>query len=344
MNDHSEGVAVTDPQTRATVIVLGFDGRRYLEACLTSVLDQELPRNEYEVLYVDNGSSDGSAQFVGERFPEVRVQVLERNLGYAQGNNVGLKLARGRCIVFLNQDTVVHRRWLLKLLQTAESAPDIGACHSNLIMPWHPAFPAQERTGEVKLLCVPELSRFGFASYARRPYSPKPIETLFLAGACVLVKRELLEPWGYAFDPGFFAYCEDTDLALRIRAMGYRNVLVPTSVVYHHHTLAEAPRWSTLEKTLRILRNRWLVYFRNMNAVEFTAYAPFLLLGSALKAAEFGLPLWKRSVYGGAQVPLMAVAFFLALPQFARHWRERRRILRSRTQRLFWLLKELLAH
>lgn len=328
---------------KASVIVLGFNGRQYLADCLSSVSDQDMSPGEYEILYVDNGSTDGSLEFVRSHFPGVHTLALPKNLGFAEGNNAGYRHCRGAHIAFLNQDTVVHRSWLSELVRAADYSVDIAACHSNMIMPWYTAFAAQERSEPVEVLHVADLSRFGFVTYVERPYRCEPVDTLFLAGASVLVKREVLDEWGYAFEPKFFAYCEDTDLALRLRGSGYRNVLVPTSVVYHHHTLVTAPGWATVRKTLRILKNRCLTYYRNMGLLEFVLYSPMLLLGSCFKSREFGLPRHRSLIYAMALVPLTAMAAILALRDFPNHWAERRRILSSRRYGRFWLLQELLG-
>src|SRR3990172_8101821 len=122
----------------ASVIILGWNGREYLEDCLSSVLDQDLSPEAYEVLYVDNASQDGSAAFVSERFPRARVLALDRNYGYAEGNNIGFRETRGEYVVFLNQDTVGRRSWLRELIDAVSSSPEIGAGHASVIQPWYP--------------------------------------------------------------------------------------------------------------------------------------------------------------------------------------------------------------
>src|SRR3989304_303767 len=105
----------------ASVIILGYNGREYVEECLSSVLDQDLPLDQYEGLYVDNGSHDGSSALVRQRFPQARVMELDRNYGYAEGNNIGFRATSGEFAVFLNQDTVVHRSWLRELVDAIRS-------------------------------------------------------------------------------------------------------------------------------------------------------------------------------------------------------------------------------
>jgi GT2 family glycosyltransferase len=107
----------------ASVIVLGYNGKDFLAECLASILDQSYPAEDYEVIYADNASIDGSADLVAERFPSVRMVRFERNLGFAEGNNRAAELARGRYLVFLNQDTVVHRHWLTEMVAAMGNDP-----------------------------------------------------------------------------------------------------------------------------------------------------------------------------------------------------------------------------
>src|SRR2546428_7848746 len=119
-------------QPLASVIVLGWNGREFLVDCLGSVLDQDLPLSEYEVLYVDNGSRDGSPALVREGFPQIRVLELDHNYGYAEGNNIGFRHTRGELAVFLTQDTAVHGSWPTELLHALCSASAIKAAPANV--------------------------------------------------------------------------------------------------------------------------------------------------------------------------------------------------------------------
>jgi GT2 family glycosyltransferase len=326
---------------KASVIVLGYNGRQYLDACLSSLLDSELPRDEYEVLYVDNGSKDRSVDFVRQRFPDVRVLPLDRNYGFAEGNNRGLREARGRHIAVLNQDTVCHRRWLSELLAALETDPDVKAVHSNILTPWCPGFEAMEREAWPPIVHVADLNRFGFISYQQRPFAEEPIETLFLAGAATMVQRELVDRMGYLFDRDFFAYCEDTDLALRVHNLGYRSLLVPTSVVYHDLRPSTSLSWPTLHKTLMILRNRALAYFKNMELVEFLAFLPWLAVGAPLKPGELSLGPGRTILYGLGMAPLMPLALACAALHARKVLARRSAVLRQRALPRFALLRSL---
>lgn len=326
-------------QRLASVIVLGYDGREFLEGCLSSVLDQDLPADRYEVLYVDNGSLDGSARLVRERFPQVRLLALSQNHGYAGGNNIGFQAARGEFVVFLNQDTVVHRSWLRELVDGVSSAADIAAGHANIIHPWYPEYSGLWRREQAATAYTPEVTRLGYIQYRKLGAIDGPKEVLFLSGASLIIRRRVGEQLGYVFDPDFFAYAEDLDLALRIRALGYRCVIVPRATVYHDHRLKTEVSLATLQRTVRIIRNRYLAFYKAMSWPEFIVMAALLTVGSPLNALEFGLPRWQRAVYALALVPATLLALAAALWNLPRYARKRREVRSRSAGRGAWCLR-----
>ncbi len=330
-----------DERPLASVIVLGYNGRAYLEECLASVLDQDLPPDRYEVLYVDNGSRDGSAALVRERFPQAGVLALDRNYGYAEGNNIGFRQTRGEFAVFLNQDTVVHRSWLRELIEGVRSSPDIAAGHANVIQPWYPEFAGIAERADVGVAYTAEVNRLGYMHYRRLPSVERPIDTLFLHGVCIVLRRALVDELGYVFDPDFFAYAEDLDLGLRVRAAGYRSVVVPKAVVYHKHTLRTELGWGTVAKTVRIIRNRYLAFFKVMSGWEFALMVPLLTIGAPFNAGEFGLSRFRQLLFGMALVPATAAALAVTLFQLPRFLSKRRRVRASASGRGAWCLRAL---
>ena len=114
-----------------SVVVLNYNGKIYLERCLSSLLNQTYPY--VEIILVDNASSDDSVNFVRTRFPAVKIIENEENLGFAAGNNVGIRIAQGKYIVTLNNDTEAHPEWLEHLVRVAESNETIGMCASKVL-------------------------------------------------------------------------------------------------------------------------------------------------------------------------------------------------------------------
>ncbi len=326
---------------RVSVIVLGWNGRKYVDACLTSLKGQSY-EEPYEIIFVDNGSSDGTAD-VAAKHDGVRVERLDKNYGFCLGNNKGFERSAGEMVVFLNQDVVVHVDWLRELVAAVESSPTIKAAHANIIQPWNPEFAAAKTEGPVDAAYSPELSRLGFIKYIEVSPKQQVHDTLFLSGASAIIKRDVVdEIGGYVFDPGMFLYGEDMDLGLRIRGAGYRTVIATRSVVYHDHTLNDEVSLKGLIKIVRIIRNRLLAFWKSSTWPEFAVLASVTMIGSPFNSNQFGLPLKKRILYFFALVPptlLAGIAALIAMPRFAGR---RRDILTRRRRGAWWLPRTLL--
>lgn len=323
----------------ATVIVLGYHGWHYIEPCLASVLDQDMAPNTYEVLYVDNKSLDRSASRVRARFPDVGVLELDRNHGYAEGNNLGFARARGTYAVFLNEDTIVHRSWLRELIDAVESSNAVAG-HANVIQPWYPEFAGIEARAASDAAYTSEVNRLGYVQYEQLP-GLDVVDTLFLHGVCIILRRDVGEELEYVFDPDFFAYAEDLDLGLRIRALGYRSVVATKAVCYHKHTLQTAANWSTVVKTVRIIRNRYLSFYKVMVWWEFAVMAAILTVGAPFNASEFGLDRARRVLYGLALIPATLAALVTTMFHLPPYAAKRRWVREHARQRGAWCLRAL---
>ncbi|MGE3984950.1 MAG: glycosyltransferase family 2 protein [Dehalococcoidia bacterium] len=326
---------------RVSVIVLGFNGRQYVDGCLASLRNQRFDE-PFEVIFVDNGSKDGTADEAAKH-DWVRVERLDKNYGFCLGNNKGFERARGEYVIFLNQDVIVHRDWLKEMVAAMDLAPSIKAGHANIIHPWNPEFAAHEVENPVYAAYSPELSRLGFIEYRSASPQQQVVDTLFLSGASTILKRDVLdEIGGYVFDPGMFLYGEDMDLGLRIRSAGYRTVACTRAVVYHDHTLNDEVSLKAVVKVTRIIRNRLIAFWKSSTWAEFSVLATITMLGSPFNSGQFGLPLKKRILYAFALVPptmLAGLAFWVAVPRFAGR---RREILNRRKLTAWWLPKTLL--
>jgi len=325
----------------ATVIVLGYNGLSYIDKCLSSILDQDFPISNYEVIWADNCSTDGSAEYVTRCFPSVRVLRFDQNYGFAEGNNRAVDYANGKYIVFLNQDTIVHRKWLSELVHAAESNSRIKACHSNMLMPWHSERLPETQEAMLQCVHIADLTRFGYVGYRQVPFTNEYVRTLFVSGASVLIAREVFKDLDYVFDPDLSAYCEDTDLGLRINSLGYETVLVPTSILYHNQEPQDSLALAVLRKANLIVKNRFLVFFKNMYISEYVLFLPFLLLGAPFKMREFGWEGHKKIIYAFGSIPLTLCSFARALLEFPRYFDKRRKILSKRKREKFWLLRRL---
>jgi len=145
----------------------------------------------------------------------------------------------------------------------------------------------------------------------------------------------------YVFDPAFFAYAEDLDLGLRVRALGYRSVAAPKAVVYHKHNLKTDLSMGTVVKTVRIIRNRYLAFYKVMSGWEFALMVPLLTIGAPFNASEFGLDRARRVLYGLALVPATLAALVVTLVQLRQFSEKRRRIREGAAQKESWCLRAL---
>lgn len=208
-----------------SVLVVNFDGRHFLDDCLTALERQTLPRHQYEVLLIDNGSTDGSVEFVRERFPGVRVIELRANTGFTGANNAGFQLARGQYIVLLNNDTRVDPNWLKSLVDTADKTQAGGAAS-------HIVFKANPNVINSTGLVLLRDGRGADRDLNRPDGTANSPDVFGGCGAAVLLRRELIDDLG-GFDPALFMYYEDLDLAWRARLRGWDFVYDPEARVEH---------------------------------------------------------------------------------------------------------------
>lgn len=316
-----------EPAPLVSVIVLGFNGGRYVDRCLSSLRDQAPGGPSYEVIFFDNASTDGTPERVASAYPWVRLIRSDRNLGFAAGNDAALDHALARHVAFLNQDTVVGRRWVAALLETIHAA-GAAIVQSNMILPWQAcaaSFAPGDTHGD---LHVAELAPAAYVAYEILPGRPW-LPTLFVTGAGFLVDRTVLPRAGGLFDPDFWAYCEDTDLALRIRLAGQRAAVSRDAVLFHDLTPSTSVGLGSVRKTLRILRNRFLACYRTMTAVELLRAMPVLIVGAAGKTDE--IPLGSgRLILAGGMMALSIVALGWAIASMPRHRVARRTALVGR--------------
>jgi hypothetical protein len=251
-----------------SVIIVNLNGKRYLERCLSTVLAQRYP--SFEVVLVDNGSTDGSVALVRERFPEVRVIENGANLGFAAANNIGIRATESPYVATLNNDTWVEPDWLETLVEVMESDPRIGICASKMLFAHRPD--VINSAG----VCVD----FAGIAWDRLGGSPDPgdgaPEEVFAgcAGAA-LYRRAMLDEVGL-FDEDYFIYLEDVDLAWRARLMGWRCMYVPRSRVYHIYS-ATAKEGSAFKNFL-LGRNKVWTIVKNYPGPHFWLYLPVILI------------------------------------------------------------------
>lgn len=214
---------------KVSIVIVNWDGKRYLEICLPSVFNLNYPN--YDVILVDNGSTDSSVEFVKRNYPKVKIIRLDKNYGFAKGNNIGieeaLKDTNVKYIALLNNDTRVDKNWLSELVKVAESDEKVGMCAPKILRMDNPII--IDSTGAVfkwGSICDRGRGKVDKGQY------DKKLSIVGAGGGSGLFKREMLEEIGL-FDDDFFAYYEDSELIWRAYKEGWKARYVPTSIVYH---------------------------------------------------------------------------------------------------------------
>ncbi len=313
-------------QLQASVIVLGYNGLGYVDDCLGSVLDQNFPVDQYEVIWADNASSDSSADHVALRFPTVRLLRFDCNYGFAEGNNRAAKKALGRYLVFLNQDTIVHRNWLRALVETMLNDADIAACQANMLMPWHAGFQSFDRVNYPDTVYYADVNCYGYVEYRERPMRNEVIiPCVFLSGASFIIDREVVARLPYIFDPLFTTYSEDLDLSLCLQSLGYRVAVAPRAIVYHLQFSEVSDYRAAFSKIYLSTRNRILAHYKVMPVYRFVIFLPLLIWGGFLKIKQLHFE-WKQELM---TMLLMLPVSVLALAGAIRLMPQVRRVLQQ---------------
>lgn len=211
---------------RASVIVLNYNGRQWLDGCLTA-LNAQVGAPPFEVVLADNGSSDDSIAWLERHHPSIRVLRHGANLGFAGGNNAAAAQATGRLLVFLNNDTVPDPHWLRDLCQPLDADPQLAMVTSRIVFLDAPAVVDSAGDGYLR----------AGGAYKRGHRAPvdaylEPGEVFGACGAAFAIRRDVFYEVG-GFDEAFFMVYEDVDLSYRVRLAGYRCWYAPGAIVRH---------------------------------------------------------------------------------------------------------------
>jgi hypothetical protein len=249
-----------------SVIVLNYNAGELLIDCIQSLVNTN--NHKLEIIVVDNVSTDNSHKICKEKFPEIKLIENKENLGYCEGNNVGIRNAKGEFIVILNPDTKVEPNWLEELFKTYEKfgdglyQPKIMAFENNLF----------ESGGNM-------LQVFGFGYSKGRGIPDKgqfdePCEIGYASGACLFTKTDILKKIGL-FDPFIFLYHDDLDLGWRARQLGIKSFYAPESKIYHAGSYNY--KWSA-KKFYWLERNRHYCLLTHYSKKTFYKMLPAITL------------------------------------------------------------------
>jgi GT2 family glycosyltransferase len=294
-----------DSTGKVSVIVVNYNSLAHIDTCLESVLSQTFP--DFEIIFVDNNSTDGSLEHARAKFPKLTFVVNKTNLGYAGGINSGLALAAGEYIAPLNIDTEVSPDWLAIMVRFMDSNPKVGAVTPKILL-----FDERDRINTMGInIHVTGLS-FCRRLSERDNRSRAPEKVAGVSGCSYLIRRELLVRMGGAPSDCFMAY-DDVVVSWLLNLMGYEMYCLPEAVVFHKYRLKINPA-----KFYGLESGRQELVLSSLKPTTLVLFSPLFFIVELMTIAH--------SLINGK---LYAKAKFDA---FSGVWRERARISQKRLQ------------
>ncbi|MBI2086316.1 glycosyltransferase family 2 protein [Candidatus Daviesbacteria bacterium] len=238
----------------ASVIIPNWNGKELLSDCLLSLQNQTF--KDFEIVLVDNNSTDYSLEYVNKNFPEVKIINLEKNYGFAKAINEGVKASSAKYVIFLNNDTKADKDFVKKLIECAGAHPEVISVNSKLFN-----FNNRNIIDGVGILIneVGQARSIGWQEIDKGQFNKE--ECIFGAtgGASLFKRLEFLKLGG--FDENYFMYSEEVDFAFRAQFQGFKSIFCPKAIVYHKHkaTAKKFPQkieyWQFRNMTLTILKD-----------------------------------------------------------------------------------------
>ena len=270
----------TAVEQKITIVIPNYNGIKFIEECLLSLLSQEAGTPEYRVIMVDNGSEDGSRERVEERFPQVSVIALPENTGFCHAVNVGIRAAGTPYVILLNNDTKVAPRFVKSLYNAIEQRKNAFSVSAKMLMWDRPEL----LDGAGDRYCV-----LGWA-YSRGKGRPaagygQSCRIFSACGGAAIYRSSVFEKIGY-FDENHFAYLEDLDIGYRAAIYGYQNYYEPKAEVVHYGSASSGSRYNRWKTGLAAANNVYCIA-KNMPFLQIILNLPFLIVGFLLKYIFF---------------------------------------------------------
>ncbi len=251
-----------------SIIIPVFNSLFYLRKLLSSILNSKF--SLLEVIIIDNGSNDGTEDFIKKNYPFFLYRKLSRNFGFPKAVNEGVKLSKGKYILVMNADIIIEKKFFSNFYRRINKSPDIGMWQPLILYP-------EGRKIYSKGLYISRARRFYNIGEGKIYNGEKKEEEIFgPSGCCAIYKRELMEDIKIKneyFDEDFFFLLEDFDLAWRARRKGWKTIYYPGAVAYHFGRIT----FSNLFRQYLTFRNRYLIIIKNESLRKIIKDFPYIL-------------------------------------------------------------------
>lgn len=273
-----------------TVIIPNYNGIKYIKDCMDSLRNQSM--SDFDIIVVDNASTDGSIELVENEYSDVIVKRLDQNYGFCHAVNVGIAMTKTQYLILLNNDTRVDYNFVEELYKTIDAHEDTFAVASKML----------QMNSDNKIDAAGDLyCALGWAfSLGKDQSATKYDKEAIVFSACggaSIYRKSVFEQIGY-FDELHFSYLEDVDVCYRARIMGYQNRYTPKAIVYHAGSGTTGSRYNSF-KVRMAARNSWYVIYKNMPLLQIIINFPFFLIGFSIKALFFILKGFGREYLSG---------------------------------------------
>ncbi|MDD2823056.1 MAG: glycosyltransferase family 2 protein [Candidatus Daviesbacteria bacterium] len=281
-----------------SVIIPNWNGADLLFDCLVSLKKQTY--KNFEIIVVDNGSTDTSVNFIKENYPKIKIVILDRNYGFAKAINSGVKLSKAKYVAFLNNDTEVDKSWLNNLVKTIDKHPEAASVGSKLLNFYNRKI--IDGVG-IQINEVGQAKSIGWNEKDKGQYE-KEMLVFGVTGGASLFRRSIFIKVGM-FDENYFMYCEEVDWAFRAQFSGYKAIYCPNAIVYHKHKMSSKKTPQHLEY--------W--QFRNMTQTIIKDFPMNILLkqGRWLKIVLVHLNTYIYMFKNGFYWPSLLADFWIIL-------------------------------
>ncbi len=262
----------------ATVVIPNLNGMQHLKGCLDSLMMQS--RQDFSVILIDNGSADGSAEYVESHYPDVIIRRFEANQGFCGAVNEGIRMTQTPYVILLNNDTVCEPSFVEELVRGMEEHPECFSGAARMVQMQDP-----DRIDDAgDYYCA-----LGWAyAYGKGRPAAKYSEQREIFSACAgaaIYRTAVFEEIGL-FDEAHFAYLEDIDIAYRARISGYRNRYIPEAIVHHVGSATTGSAYNEFKVRCSSRNSVYLIY-KNMPWLQILLNLPFLLAGFLIKTLFF---------------------------------------------------------
>lgn len=297
-----------------SVVIVNLNGKEHLSECIPSIKKMNFPKDKLEIIVIDNASNDGSVDWLGSSNSDVKIIKNDRNVGFAQAVNIGVKAAKSEFVAILNNDAKVDVDWLTYLAAPLLRYSDVS-CTASKILSWD---------GDQIDFVGSSLSFYG---HGFKPAVGKSVKNfinesrpiLFPCGGAMMVKKGIFLETG-GFDDDYFAFFEDVDFGWRQWVMGYRVLFCPQSTVYHRHH-GTASRYGYERERYLLERNALYTVAKNYDNERFERIFPLAALlafdrgtiNTNLKNDSYKISATSDRQSENEQIPRLAASHFIAI-------------------------------